>query len=128
MPTPIGRGPAAPPLTITTAPPPAGSSVQVYGAAVRQGFTQVHAAVAASVELRAVPSNLNPPLADAMPPATLGSSNDCFRGFYQVGQPECAAGDTASTTTVALVGDSTASMWSPAYEQIAAQQHWRPRP
>ena len=125
VPTPIGRGPAAPPLTITTVPPPAGSSVEVYGAAVRQGYAQVHAAVAASVELRAVPSNLNPPLADATPSSTLGSSNDCFRGFFQVGQPECAAGDTASTTTVALVGDSNASMWSPAFEQIAARQHWR---
>ena len=125
VPIPIGRGPAAPPLTITTAPPPAGSSVQVYGAAVRQGFAQVHAAVAASVELRAVPSNLNPPLADATPPLTLGASKDCFRGFFQVGQPECAAGDTASTTRVALVGDSNALMWSPAYEEIAAQQHWR---
>jgi hypothetical protein len=34
-------------------------------------------------------------------------------------------GDTASATTVALLGDSNALMWRPAYEQIAAQQHWR---
>ena len=125
VPTPVGRGPAAAPLTITIAPVPAGSTMEAYGAAVRQGFTLVHAAVAASAELQAVPSNLNPPLADAMPQITLGASDDCFRGFFQVRQPECASGDTASTTTVAVVGDSNASMWSPAYQQIAAQQHWR---
>ena len=43
----------------------------------------------------------------------------------EVGQPECATGDTASTTTVALVGDSNAAMWSPAFQQVAAQRHWR---
>jgi peptidoglycan/LPS O-acetylase OafA/YrhL len=125
VPTPIGHGPAAKPLTITIASPPAGSAAEVYEAAVRQGFAQVHTALAASAEVRAVPSNLNPPLADAMPQLTLGSSNDCFLGFFQVRQPECATGDSASTTTVALVGDSNAVMWSPAYQQIAAQRHWR---
>jgi hypothetical protein len=34
-------------------------------------------------------------------------------------------GDTASPTTVALIGDSFASMWTPGFEQVAAQRHWR---
>ena len=34
-------------------------------------------------------------------------------------------GDTASTTTVALVGDSHAAMWTPAFQQIATQRNWR---
>ena len=34
-------------------------------------------------------------------------------------------GDTASMTTVALVGDSQALMWRPAFEQLAAPRHWR---
>ena len=44
---------------------------------------------------------------------------------FEGGQPECATGDTASTTTVALVGDSHAAMWNPAFQQIATQRHWR---
>ena len=48
-----------------------------------------------------------------------------MRNLFEVGQPECATGDTASTTTVALVGDSNAAMWNPAFQQIAAQRHWR---
>jgi peptidoglycan/LPS O-acetylase OafA/YrhL len=124
LPTPIGRGPAARPVTITAALPPPGSTVEAYDAAVRAAFAQVGAAVAASADLKVVPANLDPPLADPGPD-TAASSSKCFRGFFEVGQPECATGDTASTTTVALVGDSNAQMWSPAFEQIAAQQHWR---
>ncbi|PRC42757.1 hypothetical protein C6A85_000000108840 [Mycobacterium sp. ITM-2017-0098] len=30
-----------------------------------------------------------------------------------------------SATTVALLGDSNAAMWSPVFEQIAEQRHWR---
>ena len=51
--------------------------------------------------------------------------NGCMRNLLEVGQPECATGDTASTTTVALVGDSTAALWNPAFEQVAAQRRWR---
>ena len=48
-----------------------------------------------------------------------------MRTQKEAGQPECATGDTASSTTVALVGDSHAAMWNPAFELIAAQRHWR---
>jgi hypothetical protein len=51
--------------------------------------------------------------------------NGCLRSFFQVGQPECATGDTASPTTVALIGDSNAAMWNPAFQQIATQRRWR---
>jgi peptidoglycan/LPS O-acetylase OafA/YrhL len=37
----------------------------------------------------------------------------------------CASGDIASATTVALLGDSNATMWAPAVQQVAAQRHWR---
>jgi hypothetical protein len=49
----------------------------------------------------------------------------CMRNVLEVDQPECATGDTASTTTLALVGDSHAAMWSPAFQQVAAQRRWR---
>ena len=125
MPVPVGHGPAAAPLTITAAPTPPGSGMDAYDAAVQQAFAQVSTAVAASAELHAVPSNLDPPLADTVSKKTLVASTGCFRSFFDVGQPECATGDTASTTTVALVGDSHAAMWSPAFQQIAEQRRWR---
>jgi peptidoglycan/LPS O-acetylase OafA/YrhL len=121
VPTPVGLGPAAAAPGITAAPVPAGSNVDAYDAAVRQVFAQVQAAVAASADLKSVPSNLSPPFATVEDM----SLNGCLRNIAEVGQPECATGDTASTTTIALVGDSNAAMWSPALQQIATQRRWR---
>jgi peptidoglycan/LPS O-acetylase OafA/YrhL len=124
-PNPVGRGAPAMALTVTAAPPPAGSGTAEYDAAVEQAIAQVHAAVAASIELKAVPSNLDPPLADAEPKGPIFGSDRCFLGFFQYRQTDCVMGDTASPTTAALVGDSNAGMWKPAFQQIAAQRHWR---
>jgi peptidoglycan/LPS O-acetylase OafA/YrhL len=125
VPPPIGHGAPGAPLTITAAPVPTGDNMDTYDAAVRQAFGQVQAAVAASADLNAVPSNLQPPLAGASKETKAMLFNGCLREPFQSGQPECAAGDTASKTTVALVGDSHAAMWNPAFQQIAAQRHWR---
>jgi peptidoglycan/LPS O-acetylase OafA/YrhL len=125
VPAPAGRGPAATPLTVTAAPVPAGSDIDAYDAAVRHAFAQVQAAVAAAAELRAVPSNLDPPITDAAREEKVRSSDSCLRTPFQTGQPECAMGDTASTSTVALIGDSHAAMWRPAFQQIAEQRHLR---
>ena len=120
-----GRGAAAAPVTITAVPPPTGSDMDAYDTEVRHAFAQIQAAVAASAELKAVPSNLNPPLDDAAAESRALSFNGCLRMSDEGGQPECATGDTVSPTTVALVGDSTAAMWNPAFQEIAAQRHWR---
>ena len=125
VPTPVGRGAPGTPLTITAAPPPAGSGMAAYNAAVQQAFAQVHAALAASDGLKSVPSNLDPALSEAAAEHKVMFRDGCMRNFFQDGQPECATGDTASTTTVALVGDSTAAMWSPAFQQAATQRNWR---
>jgi peptidoglycan/LPS O-acetylase OafA/YrhL len=125
VPTPVGHGmPAASP-TFTAAPVPAGSDVAAYDAAVQHAFAQVQAAVAASANIKAVPSNLDPPLATAGAEKKTLEFNGCMRTPFEGGQPECAMGDTASTATVALVGDSHAAMWTPAFQEIAAQRHWR---
>ena len=125
VPTPVGHGSPAAPLTITAAPAPTGDNMDAYDAAVQNAFAQVQAAVAASADLKAVPSNLNPPLAAAAAEKNALLFDGCLRTPFQSGQPECAMGDTASTTTVALVGDSHAAMWNPAFQQIAEQRHWR---
>ena len=124
IPDPIGPGAPATPLTVAAQPVAAGSSMAAYDDEVRRTFTEVQAAVAASAGLRAVPSNLNPPLADLTSHSGDASSR-CIRSFFEVAQPECASGDTASGTTVALVGDSNAAMWGPAFDQLARQRKWR---
>jgi peptidoglycan/LPS O-acetylase OafA/YrhL len=125
VPAPVGHGTAAAPPKITAAPPPAAHTVDPQDAAVRQAFAQVQAAVTASADRDAVPSNLTPPLADAPADKPAVFVNGCVRSWRDVGQSECATGDTASTTTVALIGDSHAAMWNPALQQLAEQRHWR---
>ncbi len=125
VPTPVGRGAPAAALNVTTAAVPAGAGLAAYDAAVQHAFAQVQAAVAASVDIKAVPSNLDPPFADVEAEQKAYMGNGCLRTPTQGGQPECAMGDTASTTTVALVGDSHAAIWNPAFQQAAADRHWR---
>jgi peptidoglycan/LPS O-acetylase OafA/YrhL len=124
VPAPVGRSLATQTLTITQGPPLIGGTVDQYNAIVQHDFAQVHAAVAASADLDDVPSNLDPPLANAAAEIS-HQFNGCFRKIPEIGQPECAMGDTASPTTVALIGDSNAAMWTPGFQQVAAQRHWR---
>jgi len=125
VPTPVGRGAPAAALRITAPLPPTGSNIEAYETAVQQAFGRVQVAVAASADLKAVPSNLNPPLADAAAELKASASNGCLRNLFEGGQPECATGDIASTMTVALVGDSHAAMWDRAFQQVAEQRRWR---
>jgi hypothetical protein len=112
VPTPVGRGVPAPALVVANAP-------------VRQATAAVQTAVAESVALQDVPSNLDPPLGEAPAEADAMLVGGCLRTPFQSGQPECVAGDDASTTRVALVGDSHAAMWNPAFRTIAEQRQWR---
>lgn len=121
LPKPVGHGPAAPALAVKLGPTPTGQDVEPFKSAVHEGFAQVQTAVAASANLKAVPSNLEPTLYDAQNDVGGG----CNLDFLSVDPPECATGDTASSTTVALVGDSNAAMWSPALQEIATQRKWR---
>ncbi len=125
VPSPVGRSAAAPALKVNAAPPPAGSDIAAYDAEVQHAYAQVQGAVTVSADLRAVPSNLDPPLADASSDRAAILVNGCLRAYHEVGQGECATGDTASTTTIALVGDSHATTWSPAFQEEAEQRHWR---
>ena len=124
VPTPIGPGYATP-LDFTSQSVAAGSGLDAYDATVNEAFAQVQAGVAASANLKAVPSNLDPALVDAAAEQTAMEAGGCLRAINQGGQPECASGDVTSPTTVALVGDSHAAMWRPSFEQIAIQRGWR---
>jgi peptidoglycan/LPS O-acetylase OafA/YrhL len=134
IPVPVGHGVAAPTARIVTLPSPAtgvapGSPISAQEAQellIRDAFAQVRSAIAAAVSSpRPVPANLNPPLASAPGDKAAVFVNGCVRSWRDVGQNECAGGDIASPTTVALVGDSHAAMWDPAFQQVAEQRHWR---
>ena len=123
-PVPVGHGTAAAAVKVyAPAAPP--SATDPRDAAVTQMTAQIQAAVAASVGLQAVPSNLSPSIADAPGDKPSVFLNGCVRSWQETGQAECASGDTGSGTTVALVGDSHAAMWNPALEPVAEQRHWR---
>ncbi|MFF0818326.1 SGNH hydrolase domain-containing protein [Rhodococcus sp. NPDC003318] len=124
-PVPVGHGAAAADLTVTAASPVATPAVDPHDAEVQQLTAQVQAAVTQSAATPEVPSNLSPSLADAPADKPGVFVNGCVRSWLEVGQSECASGDPASTTTVALVGDSHAAMWDPALESAAEQRHWR---
>lgn len=125
VPVPVGHGVAAPRANIVAAAPSPVPAVSPQEAAVRQAFAQLRAAVAASANLQAVPVNLDPPLAKAPADKAAVFVNGCVRSWREVGQNDCATGDVASPMTVALIGDSHAAMWSPAFQQVAEQRHWR---
>ncbi|BBY80658.1 acyltransferase [Mycolicibacterium pulveris] len=127
VPAPLGRGAPAPPLIIKAAHIPAGSGsgTDAYESVVSEAFSQVQDAVAASAGLEAVPSSLEPPLVNAAAEDKSVYLNGCMRTFFQTGHPECASGDTSSTTTVALIGDSHAAMWYPALQRLAEERRWR---
>jgi peptidoglycan/LPS O-acetylase OafA/YrhL len=138
VPVPVGQGTvvSAPLVTalpsatsetpqVTASPSSTRPTVDPHDAAVEQLTAQVQAAVASSAKLKAVPSNLSPPLAEAPADKPAVFVNGCVRSWRYVGQPQCASGDPSSATTVALVGDSHAAMWNPAFDPLAQQRHWR---
>jgi len=131
VPPPVGQGAQARTPEIDASAPrstttPSAALTQRPEDAVLQRLTdQVQAAVAASADVRAVPANLTPPLAEAPTDKPAVFTNGCLRSWRYVGQDECASGDTSAPTRVALVGDSHAAMWQPALEQIATARHWR---
>lgn len=84
---------------------------------------QVAALVAASASIESLPSNLVPPLAQA--------ASDSPGAYYPVanhactGVSKCVFGDTSSTSTIVLYGDSHAQMWLPSLVPVAVAAHDR---
>jgi hypothetical protein len=126
-PAPVGRGAPAKAVTVTSAAAltSSGGGSDPYDEAVRNAFAQVQAAVAASDAVTAVPSNLEPPLVDASTELYDLFRNGCMLKVFEVAPPDCFSGDPTSKTLVALIGDSHAAMWAPAFQEVAKQNGWR---
>ncbi len=125
VPAPVGHGAPAPAVALNSVSLPPGATVVAYDKAVAATFAQMQTALAASFGTTAVPSNLTPPLTNLAAEQADYTYQGCLRTPYESGQPECVMGDPTSSTTVALIGDSHAAMWTPAFQAIAAQRHWR---
>jgi peptidoglycan/LPS O-acetylase OafA/YrhL len=90
-------------------------------------------AVAQALSLRALPSNLDPSLAEAAadkPRPTTGDGSSCMVDLLDTelsrdGQGTCVFGDPDGDTTVLLTGDSHAYQWFPALEAMASVRGWR---
>ena len=77
------------------------------------------------VKTTKVPSNVTPTVATAAKAVPLIVSNGCHLQHAGTKSKPCIYGDTTSTTSVVLFGDSHAAAWFPALEIVSKQQHWR---
>jgi hypothetical protein len=73
-----------------------------------------------------VPANIQPSLAAAAENYPITFADGCNVGEGESSsRGSCLYGDLASTTTIALFGDSHAAFWFPALEAFARRQSWR---
>ena len=83
-------------------------------------------AVTDSVGMSAVPSNLTPPLTGTAAEVKSILANGCLRSMpFDGSHPKCITGNESSATTIALIGDSHASMWHPAVQRAVDERDWR---
>jgi peptidoglycan/LPS O-acetylase OafA/YrhL len=103
----------------TTVPPAAApESLDTLIAAQRTALDQAAA-------ITKVPSNATPPVAIAKGDKPRIYRENCVIKEGTTDPGNCIYGDPASTTVVALFGDSHAAQWFPAMEQLALQHHWK---
>jgi peptidoglycan/LPS O-acetylase OafA/YrhL len=88
-------------------------------------LTQVRAAVAASMDTTAAPSNLTPQPQKAPQDNPQPSKDGCHLDYLVVKQAACVYGDPAGTKTVVLFGDSHMEQWEPAFSAAGRSLHWK---
>ena len=116
------NAPVAHVRTLTTSP----HATSRHAAAAQQlNASQLHADLAQGAKTVAAPSNLQPSLTTATKALPLIVQNGCHLQHPGVKSRPCIYGDTSSSTSVVLFGDSHAAAWFPGLNVIAQQQHWR---
>ncbi len=97
------------------------SHLDPYAAALGTATAEVQRAVARSLPVNNVPANLSPslPAADADEPPVF--VDGCLDSYLPTDVEACDFGDTSSSTSIVLFGDSHAAMWFPAVESTANQ-------
>ena len=90
-----------------------------------QQTAAINRQVTRSLTVQDVPANLEPSLPDAdadQPPVFV---DGCLDSYTDSSLRPCVFGDTSSSTTVVLFGDSHAAMWFPAVDAAAEKFGWR---
>jgi hypothetical protein len=88
--------------------------------------SQLAADLRAAASIRKVPANLTPPLFDKSLWGSLIVENGCqLSALSPAMSPPCVYGDPNGPVSVVLFGDSHASVWFPALDQLSIQRHWR---
>jgi peptidoglycan/LPS O-acetylase OafA/YrhL len=72
-----------------------------------------------------LPAGLRPSLTAARDDEDPLMRDGCALALDGTEPPDCAYGDRHGAFTVALVGDSHAMNWFPAFERVAERHHWR---
>jgi peptidoglycan/LPS O-acetylase OafA/YrhL len=72
-----------------------------------------------------VPAGVRPALAKAREDTERVWRDNCGAQVPVITPPACVYGDPNGSLTVALVGDSHAAQWFPAFELVAKANHWR---
>jgi peptidoglycan/LPS O-acetylase OafA/YrhL len=126
VPPPVGTGSAAAAHLSAAQSPPTRSSTptKVPPAVVTaDGLdAQVNRQVYQSLANPDVPANLRPSLSHASSDLPAPEDNGCLDGYTDAAVHPCIYGDTTSSTSVVLFGDSHALQWFPAIDNLANQQ------
>jgi peptidoglycan/LPS O-acetylase OafA/YrhL len=72
-----------------------------------------------------LPADVRPRLADARNDAESLWRDGCGAQVPTIVPPDCVYGDPNGTFTIALIGDSHAAQWFPAFEALARTHGWR---
>ena len=72
-----------------------------------------------------VPRDLAPSLGKARNDGDRLIADGCGLGLAGSQPPTCVYGDRKGSITIALVGDSHAANWFPAFRRLAVRNHWR---
>lgn len=126
--------PTAPPTSTDTAPASESTSTVVDSTTTTVPAgppppvvspTEPLAAVVEGVATEKVPKNLEPSLTGATGDKPVIYDDGCHLDAGSTEPGECVFGDTTSSFTIALFGDSHAAQWFDALDTIAKQRGWR---
>ena len=81
--------------------------------------------VLAALKVTKLPSNLTPPIAKVTTDKSFWLDQPCSVEFADVKVPDCQAGDPKGSKVMVVYGDSHASMWMTALNQIAIDSGYK---
>ncbi|HEY5273910.1 MAG TPA: acyltransferase family protein [Acidimicrobiales bacterium] len=94
-------------------------------AALASSTAEVQTDLVESQALQNVPADLTPSLAGAFSDIPILYADGCVDTYTSIALNHCVYGDTTSSTSVVLFGDSHAAMWFPAVDQAAERFSWK---